>query len=66
MFKAFAKASLGQELLRGRAIIQIVHGRLLPQGAFINYDWQGGGRISENSQKNFKSPPILQIKIQTP
>ena len=26
----------------------------------------GGGSISENSQKNFKPPPIQDIKIQTP
>ena len=26
----------------------------------------GGGSISENSQKNFKPPPIQEIKIQTP
>ena len=36
------------------------------KGVVINYDWEGGGSISENSQKNFKPPPIQEIKIQTP
>ena len=35
-------------------------------GAVINYDREEGGSISENSQKNFKPPPIQDIKIQTP
>ena len=36
------------------------------KGAVINYDREGGGSISENSQKNSKPPPIQDIKIQTP
>ena len=39
---------------------------ILHKGAVINYDLEGGGSISENSQKTFKSPPIQEIKIQTP
>ena len=38
----------------------------IAKGAVINYDREGGGSISENSQKNFKPPPIQEIKIQTP
>ena len=36
------------------------------KGAVINYGREGGGSISENSQKNFKPPPVQDIKIQTP
>ena len=35
------------------------------KGAVINYDREGGS-ILENSQKNFKLPPLQEIKIQTP
>ena len=35
------------------------------KGAVINYDWEGCGSTSENSQKNFKPQPIQEIKIQT-
>ena len=44
--------------------------RLEFKGAVINYDQEGGGggggSISGYSQKNFKPPPIQEIKIQTP
>ena len=37
-----------------------------PKGALINYDREGRRSISEKSEKNFKPPPIQEIKIQTP